>query len=53
MLGYPIYQDEDLDNKKALQELQEYYQVIWDETQTHKFKKISQHLQTIKAFKNN
>lgn len=46
-------QDEDLDNKKALQELQEYYQVIWDETQSHKFKKISQHLQTIKAFKNN
>ncbi|MED5503204.1 MAG: YqiA/YcfP family alpha/beta fold hydrolase, partial [Pseudomonadota bacterium] len=27
-------------------------QIIWDETQTHKFKKISHHLQAMKAFKN-
>ncbi|WP_330163826.1 YqiA/YcfP family alpha/beta fold hydrolase, partial [Vibrio harveyi] len=26
--------------------------IIWDENQTHKFKKISHHLQAMKAFKN-
>ncbi|WP_275895276.1 YqiA/YcfP family alpha/beta fold hydrolase, partial [Vibrio cholerae] len=24
---------------------------VWDDTQTHKFKKISHHLQVMKAFK--
>ncbi|MEF1291597.1 alpha/beta hydrolase YcfP [Vibrio sp. M260118] len=45
-------QDEIHDNSKTAQELESYYNIIWDETQTHKFKKISQHLQTMKAFKN-
>ncbi|KGY12073.1 hypothetical protein NM22_12380 [Vibrio tubiashii] len=44
-------QDEIHDNSKTAQELESYYNIIWDETQTHKFKKISQHLQTMKAFK--
>jgi uncharacterized protein len=44
--------DELLDNREAAQELADYYPIIWDETQSHKFKKISQHLQAISAFKN-
>jgi len=44
-------QDEIHDNSKTAAELESYYNIIWDETQTHKFKKISQHLQTMKAFK--
>ncbi|MCG9683205.1 alpha/beta hydrolase YcfP [Vibrio sp. Isolate23] len=44
-------EDEVHDNRKTADELGRYYQVIWDETQSHKFKKISQHLQTMKAFK--
>ncbi|MCG9578201.1 alpha/beta hydrolase YcfP [Vibrio tubiashii] len=43
--------DEIHDNSKTASELESYYDIIWDETQTHKFKKISQHLQTMKAFK--
>ncbi|MEJ2762449.1 alpha/beta hydrolase YcfP [Photobacterium sp. MCCC 1A19761] len=43
--------DEVLDNRSTEQVLGAYYDIIWDETQSHKFKKISQHLQTIKAFK--
>lgn len=43
--------DEVLDNRSTKDALDDYYDIIWDETQTHKFKKISQHLQTIKAFK--
>ncbi|WP_108651452.1 alpha/beta hydrolase YcfP [Dongshaea marina] len=43
--------DEVLDNSLSEQALQEFYPVIWDETQTHKFKDISGHLQRIKAFK--
>jgi predicted esterase YcpF (UPF0227 family) len=27
-----------------------YYEIVWDEEQTHKFKNISPHLQRIKAF---
>ncbi len=43
--------DEMLDNAKAAAELEDYYDIIWDDVQTHKFKKLSQHLQQIKAFK--
>jgi len=43
--------DEDLNNKQTAEELESYYPLVWDETQAHKFKKISQHLQAIKAFK--
>ncbi len=44
-------QDEILDNHRTAEELAPYYEIIWDETQGHKFKKISQHLQAMKAFK--
>jgi len=44
-------EDEIHDNSKTASELESYYDIIWDGTQTHKFKKISQHLQTMKAFK--
>ncbi|HGF7145311.1 hypothetical protein DLR69_06800 [Vibrio paracholerae] len=44
-------QDEIHDNQKTAQELQDYYDIVWDDTQTHKFKKISPHLQAMKAFK--
>ncbi len=45
-------EDEIHDNSKTAAELEAYYQIIWDDTQTHKFKKISHHLQAMKAFKN-
>lgn len=45
-------QDEVLDNSKTASELEPYYDVVWDENETHKFKKISHHLQRISAFKN-
>ncbi|MCE0492864.1 alpha/beta hydrolase YcfP [Vibrio salinus] len=44
-------QDELLDTQRIFTELDRYYSVIWDETQTHKFKKISQHLKEIQSFK--
>ncbi|ELV8647569.1 alpha/beta hydrolase [Vibrio fluvialis] len=44
--------DEILDYRETAKELQDYYDIVWDEAQSHKFKKISQHLQTIKSFKN-
>lgn len=44
-------EDEFLDNQAAADELSSYYDIIWDDTQGHKFEKISQHLQAIKAFK--
>ncbi|NAW59834.1 MULTISPECIES: alpha/beta hydrolase YcfP [unclassified Vibrio] len=44
-------QDEVHDNRKTASELEAYYDIVWDQTQTHKFKKISQHLQAMKAFK--
>ncbi|KWU01124.1 alpha/beta hydrolase YcfP [Vibrio toranzoniae] len=44
--------DEIHDNTKTAAALEDYYEVIWDEKESHKFKKISQHLQTISAFKN-
>ncbi|PSW21134.1 hypothetical protein C9I98_04065 [Photobacterium sanctipauli] len=43
--------DEVLDNRHTKDALDDFYDIIWDESETHKFKKISQHLQTIKAFK--
>ncbi|ANW23350.1 hypothetical protein BA953_03510 [Vibrio coralliilyticus] len=43
--------DEVHDNRQTAHALEKHYQIIWDENETHKFKKISQHLQTIKAFK--
>ncbi|GAA5214822.1 alpha/beta hydrolase YcfP [Corallincola platygyrae] len=43
--------DEVLDNEKSHEALSPYYDVVWDEEQTHKFKKLSPHLQKIKAFK--
>ncbi|RZR31646.1 alpha/beta hydrolase YcfP [Vibrio vulnificus] len=43
--------DEIHDNSKTAQALENYYEVVWDDKETHKFKKISQHLQKMKAFK--
>lgn len=43
--------DEIRDNEATAQELEPFYSITWDDTQTHKFKKISQHLQAMKAFK--
>jgi predicted esterase YcpF (UPF0227 family) len=45
-------EDEIRDNQETADALSDYYDVTWDETQSHKFKKISQHLQAMKAFKN-
>lgn len=45
-------EDEIRDNQETADALSDYYDVTWDETQTHKFKKISQHLQAMKVFKN-
>ncbi len=42
--------DEILDNQRSADELSPYYSIIWDETQTHKFKSLSEHLFKIKAF---
>ncbi|HEI8865359.1 TPA: alpha/beta hydrolase [Serratia odorifera] len=44
-------QDEVLDNQRSASLLHKYYEIVWDERQTHKFKDISPHLQRIKAFK--
>lgn len=44
--------DEVMDNSRTANELKDYYNIVWDELQTHKFKDLSSHLQTIKAFKN-
>ncbi len=44
--------DEVLNTESTADELNSYYDIIWDESQSHKFKKISQHLQAMKAFKN-
>jgi predicted esterase YcpF (UPF0227 family) len=43
--------DEFLDNKASELELKDYYQIVWDDQQTHKFKDISRHLQLIKSLK--
>ena len=44
--------DEVMDNSRTASELKEYYDIVWDEQQSHKFKDLSSHLQRIKAFKN-
>lgn len=44
-------QDESLDVKRSENTLSPFYQIIWDKDEGHKFKNISQHLQTIKQFK--
>lgn len=43
--------DEVLDSQRSASELQNYYQIIWDENQTHKFKNIAPHLYEINTFK--
>ncbi len=43
--------DEVLDSQRSAEYLQPFYEIIWDEQQTHKFKSLSQHLQKIRAFK--
>lgn len=43
--------DEALDSQRSAQALHPYYEIVWDEEQTHKFKNISPHLQRIKALK--
>ena len=43
--------DEVLDSQRSAELLHKYYEIVWDEQQTHKFKNISPHLQRIKAFK--
>ncbi len=42
--------DEALDSQRSADLLHHYYEIIWDNEQTHKFK-TSPHLQRIKAFK--
>ena len=44
--------DEVMDNSRTASELKEYYDIVWDEQQSHKFKDLSSHLQRIKEFKN-
>jgi predicted esterase YcpF (UPF0227 family) len=39
------------DSKATAAELEDYYEIVWDDNESHKFKKISQHLQKMKAFK--
>lgn len=43
--------DEALDSQRSAEELHNFYEIIWDEVQSHKFKNIAPHLQRIKAFK--
>jgi predicted esterase YcpF (UPF0227 family) len=43
--------DEMVDSHQTEQELGDFYQIIFDESQGHKFRDISYHLQTIKQFK--
>ena len=40
-----------MDNGQTERELKDYYNIVWDEREGHKFKNISSHLQMIKAFK--
>ncbi|MEA5103211.1 alpha/beta hydrolase YcfP [Pantoea sp. S18] len=44
-------QDEALDNQRSAAYLQPFYEIIWDDVASHKFKNIAPHLQRIKAFK--
>ncbi len=43
--------DDALDNQRTARELHSFYEIIWDEMESHKFKNISPYLQRIKAFK--
>ncbi|MEI2264988.1 alpha/beta hydrolase YcfP [Erwinia sp. CGal63] len=43
--------DEALESQRSAQLLSSYYELVWDESQGHKFKDITSHLQRIKAFK--
>lgn len=43
--------DERLDNSRSARLLGEYYEIIWDDAASHKFRDLSPHLQRIKAFK--
>ena len=43
--------DEVLDNQQTKDALDQFYDIVWDENESHKFAKIAQHLQKIKAFK--
>lgn len=43
--------DEVLNSQRSAEVLSPFYEIVWDDTETHKFKKISQHLQKLKAFK--
>lgn len=49
--GGAVTRDEALNSQRSAELLHHYYEIIWDEEQTHKFKNISPHLQRIKAFK--
>ncbi|AAK02909.1 alpha/beta hydrolase YcfP [Pasteurella multocida] len=40
-----------LDSQRSAALLSPFYEIVWDDVETHKFKKISHHLQRIKAFK--
>lgn len=42
--------DDVLDNTRTEQELSDYYSIIWDDKESHKFKSISSHLPEIKRF---
>ncbi|NLS13051.1 alpha/beta hydrolase [Vibrio sp. SM6] len=44
--------DEIHNNQVTAETLGATYPIVWDEQQGHKFKQLSHHLQTIKAFKN-
>ncbi|CAH0533794.1 hypothetical protein VST7929_01669 [Vibrio stylophorae] len=43
--------DEALNSQSSFDELSPYYDIVWDQKESHKFKKIAHHLQQIKAFK--
>lgn len=43
--------DEALDSQHIADQLHPFYEIVWDETEGHKFKNISPHLKRIKAFK--
>nr|WP_310616261.1 alpha/beta hydrolase YcfP [Pantoea cypripedii] len=43
--------DEALDNQRSAAALHHFYEIVWDEEASHKFRNIAPHLQRIKAFK--
>ncbi len=44
--------DEVNDNRVVESELSKYYEIVWDDSESHKFVKLTKHLQKIKSFKN-